>query len=86
MVVTVVVLFRGQLAYYQVNEEKERYWAELVKYNGSGETPPKLVSFKKHGRHCLGTAKVELMDDLWDAVEDTKEGTGLLRVIYRNEL
>ena len=81
MVFTVAVLFRGQFAYYKVYEQGERYHAGLVRYNGKGERPPRRIAFQKQGRHCTGTADVALMNDLWDAVHQTKKGGGLLVVL-----
>ena len=73
MKVTVVVLYRGCLAYYEVAEKAKGFKADLVRFNGPGEKPAEKIAFEKQGRHCTGTAEEELMDDLWDAVQKNKE-------------
>ena len=72
MDVMAVVLYRGCLTYYEVIEEDKKFRASLVKYAGYRGRPPEHILFEKDGRHCTGTAEEELMDDLWDAVEEAK--------------
>jgi hypothetical protein len=67
---TVVVLYRGALAYYAVTiVHNDAYEAGLLKYCGSShDLPPSKLSFKIEGRHCQGsTHEQDLMDDLYFA-------------------
>lgn len=78
MDVVAAVLFRGALAYYKIGEAVGKFEASLLSFKGLGERPPQLIKFEKIGRHCTGTADVDLMDDLWDALERRKSGNSSL--------
>lgn len=80
MDVVEAVLFRGALAYYNIRDAVGKFEASLLSFKGVGERPPQLIEFIKIGRHCVGTADVELMDDLWDAQERRKSGNSSLTV------
>jgi hypothetical protein len=71
--VTAVVLHKGALARYNVEERgKDRFVAHLLRYSGDpASSPPHEVMVEKQGRHCIGSvADKELMEDIYYAAKE----------------
>jgi hypothetical protein len=70
---TAVVFHNGGLAYYNVSKRDEQsYVARLFSYTGEERNaPPKVVSFEKLDRHCVGNIEDQsLIEEIYYSVKN----------------